>query len=114
MLATFASTTHVGLIHVTDPSWSNVVLKQPLKRTFVLLAASASATAILVGLLWWHHARVAKQCNLTWSVGEPITCYYRTTFFGDWSSVAMLACVYLAVCCLVVRLRGLAKRRSLR
>jgi len=90
------------------------VLKQTLKRTFILFAASASVTAILVGILWWHHARVSGQCNSTWGAGEPITCYYRTTFFGDWPSVAMLACVYLAVCFLVVLLRGLAKRRSSR
>src|SRR5690348_2154464 len=95
-------------------SRNKAVLKQTLKRTFTLFAASACITAILAGLLWWHHSRVAGGCNPFWSAGEPLACYYGTTFFGDWPSIAMLAFVYLAVCFFVALLRELAKRRSSR
>lgn len=87
------------------------MLKQVLKRTFILFIASACITAILTGLLWWHHASVAGQCNASLSAGDSITCYCRTTFFGDWSFIAVLAGVYLVVCLFVVLLWGWAKRK---
>jgi hypothetical protein len=89
----------------------HVVLKQTLKRVSILFAASVGVTTILALLLWWHHASIAEQCRPTWSVGESFTCYYRTTLFGDWPSVAMLAAAYLVACFFVVLLREWARRR---
>jgi len=77
--------------------------------------ASVGVTVIAALILWRHHTNVAERCNTTiWRNGEPVTCFYNTTFFADWLSLAMLAFVYFVLCFTVAWLWGWAKRRSAR
>ena len=94
--------------------WSNVVAKETFKRSLVIFAASVGGAVIAALLLWWHHVSLAERCNNPiWRKGEPVTCSYSTTLFGDWLSLAMLASVYFVLCVAVAWLWGWAKRRSI-
>jgi hypothetical protein len=89
------------------------VVKETLKRSVVLFAASLGGTVIAASAVWWHHTSLVESCDtLVWRNGEPVTCFYSTTFFADWSSLAMLALVYFVLCFVIACLWGLAKRRS--
>lgn len=93
---------------------SNVVLKEALKRFPALFTASVAVTVIAALLLWWHHTSLAGRCNhQTWRNGEPVTCSYSTSFFGDWQFLAMLALVDLVLCLAVAALWGWAKHRQM-
>jgi hypothetical protein len=54
-----------------------------LKRAALLFLAVIGIASAIVGLLLWHHTRLANPCPSDGILnGEPVTCYYRVEFMG--------------------------------
>ena len=88
------------------------MVKETLKRSFIFFAAAVGLISIAALMVWRYHTNLAERCDtLARYGGEPVTCFYSTTFFADWLSLAMLAAGCFAVCFMLSWFWGWAKRR---